>query len=282
MKIEKSHHYYLIEKAIHFLNNNVELQPNLDELAQHVNLSPFHFQRIFTQWAGVSPKQFLSFITVQHAKLKLKKPAATLFNTAFEQGLSSTSRLHDHFVKIIGMSPGEFKSEGAFIQLNYQYEESLFGKYIIFSSARGIVHLSFLNDFKDDFWYIKKHFPQASLVEKKDEFQKRVQSFFLKQSSFNSQIPLHIKGTAFQLNIWQALLNIPEASLTTYGQLAKAIQKPTAARAIGTGIGANPIAYLIPCHRVIKNTGLLGEYRWGADRKKVMIGWESAKFQTGK
>jgi AraC family transcriptional regulator of adaptative response/methylated-DNA-[protein]-cysteine methyltransferase len=275
--VEKNKHYHTIAKAISFLETNFTNQPSLDMIANHVNLSPHHFQKVFTEWAGVSPKKFLQFITVQHAKSLLKNTPATLFDTTYDLGLSSTSRLHDLFIKIEGMTPKEFKNKGANLKINYNYKPSIFGKLLVASTAKGICYMGFSDDTNDAFSELRNRFENAVFTEQSDVFQKSAMEVFNNDWDKISEVKLHLKGTDFQLNVWEALLKIPSGKLSTYGELAKSINKPKAARAVGTAIGSNPIAFLIPCHRVIQASGLTGGYMWNPTRKKAIIGWEAAQ-----
>ncbi|EMO31997.1 methylated-DNA--[protein]-cysteine S-methyltransferase [Leptospira santarosai str. HAI821] len=271
-------HYKKIAEAIQFIQKNVVFQPELDEIAKSVNLSPFHFQRLFTEWAGVSPKQFLQYLTLQNAKSILSKPRATLFDAAFEIGLSGTSRLHDLFVKIEGMTPGEFKNGGEKLKIRYSFQKNVFGDYLIASTEKGICNLYFYNVSKERVVSeLKEQWNQANLVQQTDENQNRVVRFFDKTFDGKEKIKVHLKGTDFQIKVWEALLKIPEGQLSSYADIADSIGQKSASRAVGTAIGKNPIGYLIPCHRVIKSTGGIGEYRWGSERKMAMIGWEISR-----
>ncbi|EMO40983.1 methylated-DNA--[protein]-cysteine S-methyltransferase [Leptospira noguchii serovar Autumnalis str. ZUN142] len=275
-------HYQKIAQAIQFIQKNAISQPELDEVAKSVNLSPFHFQRLFTEWAGVSPKQFLQYITLQNAKSILSKPQATLFDAAFETGLSGTSRLHDLFVKIEGMTPGEFKNGGENLKVRYSFQKSVFGNYLIASTEKGICNLFFYDIPKEQIVSeLKEQWDKADIIEQTDENQNRVIRFFDNTLNGNEKIKLHLKGTEFQIKVWEALLKIPEGQLSSYSDIADWIGQKNASRAVGTAIGKNPIGYLIPCHRVIKNTGEIGEYRWGSERKMAMIGWETSKVKMG-
>ncbi|UOG34156.1 bifunctional helix-turn-helix domain-containing protein/methylated-DNA--[protein]-cysteine S-methyltransferase [Leptospira noguchii] len=275
-------HYQKIAQAIQFIQKNAISQPELDEVAKSVNLSPFHFQRLFTEWAGVSPKQFLQYITLKNAKSILSKPQATLFDAAFETGLSGTSRLHDLFVKIEGMTPGEFKNGGENLKVRYSFQKSVFGDYLIASTEKGICNLFFYDIPKEQIVSeLKKQLDRADIIEQTDENQNRVIRFFDNTLNGNEKIKLHLKGTEFQIKVWEALLKIPEGQLSSYSDIADWIGQENASRAVGTAIGKNPIGYLIPCHRVIKNTGEIGEYRWGSERKMAMIGWETSKVKMG-
>ncbi|EKR72014.1 methylated-DNA--[protein]-cysteine S-methyltransferase [Leptospira noguchii str. 2006001870] len=275
-------HYQKIAQAIQFIQKNAISQPELDEVAKSVNLSPFHFQRLFTEWAGVSPKQFLQYITLKNAKSILSKPQATLFDAAFETGLSGTSRLHDLFVKIEGMTPGEFKNGGENLKVRYSFQKSVFGDYLIASTEKGICNLFFYDIPKEQIVSeLKKQLDRADIIEQTDENQNRVIRFFDNTLNGNEKIKLHLKGTEFQIKVWEALLKIPEGQLSSYSDIADWIGQENASRAVGTAIGKNPIGYLIPCHRVIKSTGGIGEYRWGSERKMAMIGWEASKVKMG-
>ncbi len=269
--------YQRIAKAIEYIRSNFRLQPSLDEVAEEIHLSPAHFQKIFTDWAGTSPKKFLQFISIEHAKSLLKEEKASLFDTAYETGLSSTSRLHDLFVKIEGMSPAEYKNGGKSLSINYCFSESPFGRVIVASTAKGICYMAFEDDQHMALGNLKQKFPNASFFEKEDELQKDALSIFNEDWTSLNSIKLHLKGTDFQLKVWESLLTIPKGKLSTYGNLAQKIGHPGASRAVGTAIGSNPVAFLIPCHRVIQSSGHMGGYRWGSDRKQLIVGWESAQ-----
>lgn len=267
--------YARIARAIGFIKEHFNSQPGLDEVAQHVYLSPFHFQRLFTQWAGVSPKKFLQYISLEHAKTMLAA-SATLQDTAFELGLSGTGRLHDLFIKIEGMTPGDYKNGGGHLTINYSYATTPFGPVIIAATDKGICHIAFIENEAEGLMTLQAAFPNAVYRQKTDQLQQHVLSFFSHNRDHLPEIRLHLKGTAFQLKVWEALLKTPVGSLTTYGEIAGRIGKPGASRAVGTAIGDNPVAYLIPCHRVIRAGGQTGQYHWGSTRKTAMIGWEAA------
>lgn len=269
--------YERIAKAIEFIRSNFKEQPNLDEVAQQVYLSPFHFQRMFKEWAGVSPKKFLQFLSVEYAK-RLLDNDMSLFEVSYETGLSSTSRLHDLFITIEGMSPGVYKNGGKDLQINYSFAETIFGDIIIGSTDKGICHLNFLDDKQNEIESLIKQFPNASLVQKIDLMQQNALRFFSNDWSDLQKIKLHLKGTDFQIKVWQSLLKIPSGKVSTYARIADKIDNRQAVRAVGTAIGSNPVAYLIPCHRVIKSSGHIGEYHWGATRKNAILGWEASKI----
>lgn len=269
--------YTRIAEAIEYIQQNYTKQPTLEEIAKKVHLSPFHFQKMFTDWAGVSPKKFLQFISVQHAKNILSNSQTTLFETAYKTGLSGTGRLHDLFVKIEGMTPGEYKNKGENLTINYSYTNSQFGNILVASTQKGICYMGFSDDKKIAFFELEKRFPKANFIQQTDEIQQNALKIYTQDWSKITKIKLHLKGTDFQLKVWEALLKIPTGNLATYGNIANLIQKPKASRAVGTAIGNNPIAFLIPCHRVIQSTGVFGGYMWGTTRKTAIIGWEAAK-----
>ena len=272
--------YNRIAKAIEYIQSNFRLQPSLEEVAENIHLSPAHFQKIFTDWAGTSPKKFLQFISLEHAKNLLKEEKASIFDTAYETGLSSTSRLHDLFVKIEGMSPAEYKNGGKSLVINYSFSESPFGNILVASTEKGICYMAFENDKETALGDLHHKFPNASFFEKQDSLQKNALSIFDKDWTKLNTIKLHLKGTDFQLKVWESLLTIPMGKLSTYGTLAEKIGNPKSSRAVGTAIGSNPVAFLIPCHRVIQATGHLGGYRWGSDRKQMIVGWESSQIYS--
>lgn len=265
-----------IKEAIEFICRTSKLQPRLEDIARQVNMSPFHFQRMFTEWAGVSPKQFLQYISITRAKVLLKEEKSSLFDTAFEVGLSGTGRLHDLFVHIEGMTPGEYKNGGANLNIHYTFGESLFGEILVASTAKGICHLAFADDETEALAFLRSLYPNAQYSHCTDSFQQRAFSALRCQQVEGSEITLNVKGTPFQLKVWEALLRIPMGKLTTYGSVAARINHPKACRAVGTAVGDNPVAFFIPCHRVIQSTGFFGQYHWGSVRKTAIIGWEGA------
>lgn len=271
--------YDRIARAIEYIRTNFKDQPGLEEIAAQVHLSPYHFQRLFHEWAGTSPKKFLQYISLDHAKQLLKEQRYSLFDTAFETGLSGTGRLHDLFVNIEGMTPAEYKNGGEKLQIHYSFAESPFGNLIVASTPRGVCHLAFQENEEEALQALKARFPNASYQRKLDLMQQHALFLFQHDWSKLAQIKLHLKGTDFQLKVWEALLHIPMGKLTTYGEIASHLGQPNASRAVGTAIGNNPVAFLIPCHRVIQSTGMLGGYRWGETRKTAIIGWEGAQTQ---
>jgi AraC family transcriptional regulator, regulatory protein of adaptative response / methylated-DNA-[protein]-cysteine methyltransferase len=271
--------YNRIAEAIGYIKTHFKQQPDLDEVAAKVHLSPFHFQRLFTNWAGVSPKKFLQYTSIQYAKNILKDQQASLLDAAFETGLSGTGRLHDLFIKIEGMTPGEFKNGGENLFINYSYAETPFGNIIVASTTKGICYMAFAEDEQQALTDLQQYFPKAHFKQMLDIMQQNALYIFTHDWNKIHQIKLHLKGTAFQLKVWETLLKIPMGQLSTYGNIAVQINKPGASRAVGTAIGSNPVAFLIPCHRVIQSTGIFGGYMWGPVRKTAIIGWEAAKTQ---
>lgn len=269
--------YQRVARAIAYIREHFKQQPSLDDIAASVNLSPFHFQRLFSHWAGVSPKKFMQYISIEHAKNLLNHQQSTLLDAAHETGLSGTSRLHDLFVSIQSMTPGEFKNGGANLTINYSFASSPFGKLIVASTSKGVCQMFFADDEQKAVHDLTTKSPNATYHSVIDKFQQDALFIFQQDWSKLNTIKLHLSGTAFQLKVWESLLTIPTGTLTTYGKLAKNIGKPKASRAVGTAIGNNPVSFLIPCHRVIQASGHLGNYRWGTDRKSAMIGWEAAQ-----
>lgn len=274
----KDTNYIRIAKAIEYINQNFKQQPSLSEVAEHVHLSQAHFQRTFTEWAGISPKKFLQYISLEHAKSILKSHKEnSIFEATFNTGFSSTSRLHDLFIHIEGMSPAEYKNGGESLQIYYSFAETTFGSVIIASTAKGICHMAFTETTPDAFAQLQLKFPKATFLQHQDELQKKAIHLLQSNHGDLAEIKLHLKGTEFQLKVWESLLKIPMGELTTYGEIAKNIGHNKASRAVGTAIGHNPVAFLIPCHRVIQSSGHFGGYMWGATRKTAIIGWEGAK-----
>jgi AraC family transcriptional regulator of adaptative response/methylated-DNA-[protein]-cysteine methyltransferase len=277
MSTQENINYDLIAEAISYIRLNFKEQPDLDKVAEQVHLSPFHFQRLFTDWAGISPKKFLQYLSLEYAKGILKEKQATLFDTAFETGLSGTGRLHDLFINLEGMTPAEYKNGGAALRINYSFAESPFGNIIVASTGKGICHIAFADDLQQAFEQLQQQFPNAQYSQVTDVHQQNALFIFRKDWTSLPEIKLHLKGTDFQLKVWEALLKIPVGGLSTYSSIASEIGSPQANRAVGSAVGDNPVAFLIPCHRVIRSTGEFGQYHWGATRKTAMIGWEAAR-----
>lgn len=279
MPSEQEHiDYQRIEKAIIYIKNHFKEQPVLDTVAEALHMSPFHFQRMFTDWAGVSPKKFLQYTTIEYSKHLLQDKAHTLFDTAHMAGLSGTGRLHDLFVNIEGMTPGEYKNGGRLLTINYGFYQSHFGKAIIASTEKGICAVNFYEEEAQALEVLKKKFPEATYVAQTALSHESVLQIISGDMTAIEDLRLHLKGTAFQLKVWEALLQIPKGAVSSYGEIATAINKAKASRAVGTAIGSNPIAFLIPCHRVIRANGLRGAYMWGEDRKTAILAWEAAQI----
>jgi AraC family transcriptional regulator of adaptative response/methylated-DNA-[protein]-cysteine methyltransferase len=276
MTTQESLNYDRIAAAIEYIRANFRDQPNLDDVAEKVHLSPFHFQRLFTEWAGTTPKKFLQYISIEHAK-KILNENNTLFAAAHATGLSGTGRLHDLFVNIEGMTPAEYRDGGKDLEINYSVAESPFGNLIVASTSKGICYMAFEETENVALANLTQKFPNARFTQKLDLLQQNALFIFQNDWSKLGTIKLHLKGTEFQLKVWASLLRIPLGQLATYNSIARHIDKPGASRAVGTAIGSNPVAYLIPCHRVIQSTGLFGDYMWGATRKAAIIGWEGTK-----
>ena len=266
-----------IEQAINYIRTHFKEQPSLDEIAAAVNLSPHHFHRLFTQWAGVSPKKFLQFTTLEYAKAHLKEQK-TLLDVSTDAGLTSTSRLHDLFVTIEAMTPGEYKNQGKDLSIYYSYPETIFGASCVASTNKGVCYLAF-GDTATAYKELVEMFPHANYIQQEQPIHLQAVAFLQNPESSLSSLQLHIKGTDFQLKVWDALLKIPLGELTTYGHISNHLNNPKANRAVGTAVGSNPISYIIPCHRVIRSSGELGGYHWGLDLKVAMIGWEAAKVE---
>lgn len=267
--------YQRIEQAILYLENHYKDQPSLEELAANIGLSEFHFQRLFTRWAGVSPKRFLQFLTKEGAKELLDR-SENLLDTTHQVGLSSLGRLHDLFVTTEAVSPGEYKARGEGVTIRYGLHASPFGKCLIAVTERGICHLGFAQTSEGDaIDALVAEWKNARMIEDRRATAPLVEPIF----DLNGRVKplnLHLRGTNFQLKVWEALLQIPAGAVTTYASLAERIGQPTASRAVGSAVGHNPIAVLIPCHRVIRKVGEFGNYRYGALRKKALLAYESA------
>lgn len=271
--------YQRIAQAIEFINANAKQQPSLKNIAAHLHLSPFHFQRLFSQWAGVAPKKYLQILTVDRAKqlLAQSKPLAEVSDSV---GLSGSSRLHDHFVQLEAASPGEFKAGGAGMEIRYSVIGGPFGDAFIAVTPRGICKLSFLsnNNIEQQIVDLNAQWPAAKLVNQASETTRMVEALFAGKQTINGPLSLYVKGTNFQINVWRALLQIEPGCISSYVQVAAAVGKPRAYRAVGTAIGSNQVAFFIPCHRVLQQSGQIGGYLWGETRKHAIHAWESARY----
>lgn len=268
-----------IAKAITFIKAHLKEQPSLSVIANHVNMSEFHFQRVFSDWAGVSPKKFMQYLSLDYAKQVLHQGAPPLLTVAHKAGLSGTGRLHDLFVNIEGMTPGEYKKGGQGLTINYSFGQSPFGQLVVAATKKGVCQLFFEEDECEALKALQARFPNALYQQKSDALQRAALAIYQKDWQQLTQIKLHLAGTHFQLKVWESLLKIPMGHLKTYGDVALSVGNAKAARAVGSAIGKNPVAFLIPCHRVIQATGNIGGYMWGAERKTAMLGWEAAKAE---
>ena len=275
--------YYRIEKAIYFLEENFREQPNLRKIAQEAGMSEYHFQRLFQRWAGISPKRFLQFLTKEYTKQLLRK--SNVLDTSYEAGLSGPSRLHDLFIKYEAMSPGEYKQKGRGLKIDYGFHPSPFGECLIAVTGRGICGLYFLNTSKrkkvlKDFL---RNWENAKFNHNQNSTKSYIRRIFGGKKLIAKKDPIKIlcRGTDFQMKVWEALLKILPGQPVTYTAVARSIHSPKAVRAVGNAIGKNLIAYLIPCHRVIRSVGYLGGYRWGISRKRMMLAMESFRHEMG-
>ena len=269
--------YGKVEKAIYYIEENTEQQPSLEEVSAHVGLSPYHFQRVFKEWTGVSPKRFLQFLTVQNAK-QLLDNSASVMETSYDVGLSGPGRLHDLFVSVESVTPGQFKSGGAGVKLEYGFHQTPFGRALIATAVGGLTDLKFVQDEGEGkaVHDLEKKWPAAELVENPDATGKIAKRIFggLVNSAEGSPIKIWLRGTNFQIKVWQALLKIPEGAIVSYSDVARSIGRPEAVRAVANAVGSNPISWLIPCHRVLRNSGAIGGYGGGIARKKIMLARE--------
>jgi AraC family transcriptional regulator of adaptative response/methylated-DNA-[protein]-cysteine methyltransferase len=272
--------YHRIEQAIRYLDSSAPAQPSLDDVARHVGLSPYHFQRLFTRWAGISPKRFSQVLTLEYAKELLRR-SRNLLDATYDAGLSSGGRLYDMFVTLEGVTPGEYRANGAGLRIAAGFHDSPFGECLLALTERGICGLTFFDgDREAAMRDLGERWPDAVIEEKPRRTSRTAGRLFraleIRDPAGLVPIGLLVRGTNFQVKVWQALLEIPVGSVTTYEDIATRIGAPRAVRAVGTAVGRNPVAFLIPCHRVIRSTGALGGYRWGPERKRAMLAWESA------
>ncbi|KQG92896.1 cysteine methyltransferase [Acinetobacter baumannii] len=280
MQMLSSRQFAAIATIIEYLYEHLDQQPSLEDVATYMNLSPSYIQRQFQEWVGISPKKFVQYMSLQQAKYYLMQQRS-LLDTALNTGLSGTGRLHDLFIQLEGMTPGEYKQQGDGVELNYSVETSPFGDLLVVSSDKGICSVRFVDHSDNIQEIVKQYFPKAQLKNHSPIWHQQIAQWFRQDFSEHLQqkLPLNLAGTPFQLQVWEALLTIPEGQLRTYQDIAEQIGKPKAARAVATAIGQNPIAYLIPCHRVIRATGMVGEYHWQKGRKLALLAWEMAKQQ---
>lgn len=269
--------YQRIERAIAFLDEHRHEQPSLEALATELGVSPFHLQRLFKRWAGISPKRFLQYLTVEYAKAQLTESASVL-DAALATGLSGPSRLHDHFVSLEAVTPGEFKSGGRDLEIRYAMHACAFGEVFLAETDRGVCRLAFAerSALDREVERLGAVWPRARLRHDPKTVGDTISRIFTPEPG-SGPLSLFVRGTNFQVAVWRALLEIPQGRLTTYGRLAEAVGRRRGARAVGAAVGANPVAFVIPCHRVIRSAGALGGYRWGLARKRALIAWEAAR-----
>jgi AraC family transcriptional regulator of adaptative response/methylated-DNA-[protein]-cysteine methyltransferase len=276
---QQSADYQRIERAIRFLEANFRQHPSLEEIAASIHLTKYHFQRLFKRWAGISPSQFLQYLTIEYAKQRLRE-SQSILDATLAAGLSSPGRLHDLFVTFEALTPGEYKRQGAGLEITLGGHDTPFGRCLLATTARGICGLHFVHetDVETVVESLVDHWPLASFVEDPGKTQPLIDHIFQPVPQ-DLPRPFHLllRGTNFQVNVWQALLEIPPGALVSYQDVAAYLGKPQAARSVAGAIARNPIAYLIPCHRVISKTGKSHHYRWGTVRKKAMLGWEASR-----
>jgi AraC family transcriptional regulator of adaptative response/methylated-DNA-[protein]-cysteine methyltransferase len=273
--------YARVEKAIHFIEGNFRRQPGLEAVARVAGLSPFHFQRLFARWAGISPKRFLQFLTADYAALLLRESPDVL-GAAYEAGLSGPGRLHDLIVNVYAATPGEVKSGGAGLAIRYGIRPSPFGDCFVAVTGRGICALSFPSgdEVGEAVEALRRQWPNAGLVEDPKAAKAAADRIFPASPGTDPRpLDVIVRGTNFQVRVWEALLRIPPGRAVTYEAVAETVGSPRAVRAVGNAVGANPVAYLIPCHRVIRKSGIFGNYRWGSARKAALLAWEAARFR---
>ena len=267
-------HYQLIEKAINYLLAHYAEQPDLTEIAKHAGLSEFYFQRLFVEWVGISPKRFLQFLTREHMKVLLDKGYSTM-DAAYQVGLSGSGRSHELFVNTEAITPAQYKKLGKDLNIYYGFHLSPFGDYLLATTDKGVCHISFVENSKEETESsFKEEWILANLQHSQDKTIGTHRQLF--SSDSHQEIKLLLRGTQFQIQIWQALLSIPFGAISNYEKLAATVGNSSATRAAASAIAKNKIAYLIPCHRVIRKIGESGEFRWGKNRKKIILAYESA------
>ncbi|MBN2387324.1 MAG: methylated-DNA--[protein]-cysteine S-methyltransferase [Anaerolineales bacterium] len=271
---QPSEDYRRVEQAILYLERNARRQPDLAEVAAHVGLSEYHFQRLFSRWAGISPKRFLQYLTKEYAKALLAQ--TPVLETAHAAGLSSPGRLHDLLVQTEAVTPGEIRSGGTGVEISYGFHPTPFGECLLAATGRGICHLAFVDEeHPQALATLRNAWPHAALAESQARTGLLVEQVFAPRPGL--PLSIHLRGTNFQIKVWEALLGLAPGEATSYGALARQVSGPGAERAVGNAVGRNPVAYLIPCHRVLRQSGDFGEYRYGTTRKKAILGYEAAK-----
>ncbi|HEX9014110.1 MAG TPA: methylated-DNA--[protein]-cysteine S-methyltransferase [Anaerolineaceae bacterium] len=275
---QQAEDYERVEQAIRYLEEHFQEQPGLKEIAGAVGLSEFHFQRLFTQWVGISPKRFLQYLTKEHAKALLAR-SADLLGATYSSGLSGPSRLHDLFVTYEAVTPGEYKSEGQGLTIQYGFHPTPFGRSLLACTPRGICYLAFVGSGRDEeaLGELRARWPKAAFAENNPATRPLARRAFQAELSPEQPLAVDVHGTNFQMKVWEALMRVPSGSVVTYQDLAVSIGMPHAARAVGHAVAQNPIAVIIPCHRAIRGDGTYGGYHWGTARKKALLGWEFAQ-----
>lgn len=277
---ESAYHYAVMRRAIEIIDDEGGQDLSLDDISSKMQMSPAHFQRIFSQWVGVSPKRFQQYLTLGHAKTLLDARFTTLA-TADAVGLSGSGRLHDLFVRWEAMSPGEFARQGEGLKICWGWFESPFGRALVMGTEKGICGIGFASETSDAAAMedLTRRWPKANYVEDPGMLRPWVLAAFGADAS--DPAPLYLIGAPFQIKVWEALLSISSGHVTTYSEIAQAIGSPKAVRAVGTAVGRNPISWLIPCHRALRKSGGLGGYHWGLPVKRAMLAWESARQDAG-
>ncbi len=291
--LQEATDYERVEQAIRYLEDHFREQPSLEDIAASVHLSKYHFQRLFKRWAGVSPTQFMHYLTVDYAKERLAA-SESVYDASLEAGLSGAGRLHDLFVTFEAMTPGEYKRLGQGVTIHYGFHDTPFGRCLLATTPKGICALRFLSAADDEtagarpigalesaaLDELRAEWPEATFVED-NQASGRIVAGIFDPGNDEERRPFHLllKGTNFQVQVWQALLAIPPGGMVSYQDVAERVGRPTASRAIAGAVARNPIGYLIPCHRVINKSGRYHGYRWGASRKKAILGWEASRRQ---
>lgn len=272
-------HYRRVAAAIDFIRQQHDKQPKLDDIAKAVHLSPRHLHRLFREWAGITPKEFLQYTSLERIR-NLLDEQLSIPEAAFRAGLSSTSRLHDLFVKIEAMTPGEYRSGGKNLDICYDYGSSPFGEILIAATDRGICALHFADLRAGALEELGSSWPNATYRNRRTPQIEKAIAFFSRAWERPESFKLHLRGTPFQLKTWEALLKIPPGRVATYTDIARSTGNPGATRAVGSAIGKNPVSILIPCHRIIRKSGEIGNYYWGPTRKCALLAWEAAKSKN--
>jgi AraC family transcriptional regulator of adaptative response/methylated-DNA-[protein]-cysteine methyltransferase len=284
---DRTRDYDLIRRAITFLSQSWTEQPQLDDLAQHLGLSPAHCQKLFKRWCGLSPKEFVQAITVDHAR-SLLEGSASVFDAALEVGLSGAGRLHDLFVSHEAMTPGDYKRRGEGLDMTYGFHASPFGDALLIATERGVAGLAFVDEDKgqsreDVLAEMMSRWPKGRFTQAPDKTAPHARQIFSPETwSKDQPVRLVMIGTDFEVRVWETLLRIPMGRAVSYSDIARHLGQPTASRAVGSAVGRNPISFVVPCHRVLRGDGSLGGYHWGLTRKRALIGWETGRLAGGR